>query len=315
MSGLNIFPLWIIDAVHKNQSQISSKTNDFFEKAIEIFPHFEKTFLRIPPTSDVGVLKSFNPTDVKNHYELESPIEFILLNIIELFHVQAIYQIRELGLSLFSALTEGRFYVSAITNRAMLEVVCVNYYTLRRVDSKFKKSLAYLRASTITKSPTERERILKNYYQETYEIFSQVFDANAATSLDWKQVYLEKYNIPIAAGTGGKKVHVNTAIEDLVKASKLPLSSAYETLSEFVHPNAGSKMLIVNTRRKHDPMMDALTIGDNKGNSEAALFYIDHVAEGMFYTLTLALTFFERGEKLLEVLDGLVPGKNSNVLH
>lgn len=72
-------------------------------------------------------------------------------------------------------------------------------------------------------------------------------------------------------------------------------------------------MLVVNTKLAHDPLMDALRIGDNKANAEAALFYIDHVSESMFYTWTLALTLFDRGQKLISDLDGLVPGKHQKM--
>ena len=121
----------------------------------------------------------------------------------------------------------------------------------------------------------------------------------------------EKFQINIAASEQSKKVHVNTAIEDIEKQSGLPLKEAYNLLSEFVHPNAGSKMLVVNTKQSHHPLMDALKIGNNKGNPEAALFFIDQLSESVFYTWTLALTLFNRGQELLEVIDRLIPKEPS----
>ena len=315
MRGPNQFPFWIVEAINKNQDQLHPKSKEYFDKVIELFPHFDQSFLNIPTTSDVGVLKSYDLGEVKIYYGLESPQEFILLNICELFHFQATYQLREIGLSLLSSLSEGRFYVSAILSRAMFEVVCVNYYTFRRVERQFNQCLEYLRTAAKTSSPAERTKILEKYYQGTYEIFSRLFDANAATSINWQQYLLNKFNVTIEAGKEVKKVHVNTAIKDLEEQSGLPLFSAYNILSEFVHPNAGSKMLVVNTKLAHDPLMDALRIGDNKANAEAALFYIDHVSESMFYTWTLALTLFDRGQKLISDLDGLVPGKTSKNVH
>lgn len=315
MSGPNKFPDWIVEAANKNQSQLNPKSKEFFDKVIELFPHFDRWFLSIPPTSDVGVLKSYDLDDVRRHYGLESPQEFILLIICEVFHFHTTYQVRELGLSLLNSLNEGRFYVSAILNRATFEVVCVNYYTFRRIERQFKQCLGYLRAAAKTRSPAERTKILKKYYQGTYEILSGVFDANAASSINWQRYYKDKFDVAIDAGEDVKKVHVGTAIPDLEKASGLPLSAAYDILSEFAHPNAGSKMLVVNTKRSHDPLMDALVIGDNKANAEAALFYIDHVAESMFYTWTLALTLFDRGQKLIAVLDNLVPGRSAKNVH
>ncbi len=315
MSGPNKFPDWIVEAVNQNQNQLYPKSKEYFEKVIELFPHFDRSFLSIPATSDVGVLTICSPGDVKRYYGIESPHEFILLNICELFHYQMTYQLRELGISFLSNLVEGRFYVSAILNRSMFEVVCINYYTFRRVEKQFKECMKYLEIAAKTKSSLERSKLFNKYYQGIYEIFSNLVDANAATSIDWKKYFLDKFNTTITVGDEVKKVHVNDAIKDIEKQSGLPLFSTYNVLSEFVHPNAGSKMLVVNTNRAHDLMMEALTIGDNKANAEAALFYIDHVAESMFYTWTLALTLFDRGQNLISALDSLLQMRSSRDVH
>jgi len=315
MSNQTRFPAWITEAVNKNEGEVNSKSREFFQKLLELVPHFDQAFLSIPATSDIGVLRSLDPKEVQRHLGLESPQEFILLNVIELFHFQATYQLRELALSLLGALSEGRFYVAAIISRAMLEVVCVNYYTLRRIETQFEQCVDLLKNAVKTKSSTERARLLNSYYQGTYEILSKVLDANSASSISWSKYMLERFNVIIESGEDVKKVHVSTAIPDIEKKSGLPLNNAYNVLSEFVHPNAGSKMLIVNTRQSRYQLMDALTIGENKGNTDAALFYIDHLAEGMFYTWTLALTLSHRGQDLIAQIDSLVPTGASRSVH
>lgn len=297
------FPDWIVESVYENSNQLNPKSKDFFEKIVENLPHFDQNFLSIPETSDIGILKNYDPVEVKNHYGFKSPFEFILLNIFEQFHFQATYQLRELGLSLFAALSEGRFYVAALLNRAMLEVVSVNYYTLIKVENKFKENLKYLNSAAKTKSSDERIKLLNIYYQGSYDIFSKLFDANSATSIDWQMYLHDKFGITISKSDKRKIIHVHDGIKDLAKVSGLPLWEAYSTLSEFAHPNVGSKMLIINTKHKHDSIMDAVTIGDNKSNSEAALFYVDNVAESMFYSITLALTLSNKGQKLISLLD------------
>ena len=315
MSRSPAFPAWIVKTVENNSDQINPKSREFFEKLLELVPHFDRAFLSIPATCDIGILKSYDPNEVQRHFELESPIEFIMLNAFELFHFQTTYQLRELSISLLSELTEGRFYVSAITSRSMLEVVCTNYYTFRRADNKFKQCLEIISNAANTKSTNEKSRLASRYHREAYEFFSTIFDANTGSSIDWSKYMQNRFNQNIKAGEQVKKVHVNTAIEDIAKQSGFPLQGAYNVLSEFVHPNAGSKMLIIKTKQSRYPLMDALTIGDNKENSEAALFYIDHVAESMFYTWTLALTLFHRSQKLIAVLDELVPKGSSRNVH
>lgn len=309
------FPLWIVEAFNQHQKQLNPKSKEFFEKLLELSPYFDNAFLSIPATSDIGALKSYEPEEVQRHLGLESPHEFILLNICETFHFQATYQLRELGLSFLSSLTEGRFFVSAITNRAMMEVVCVNYYAFRRIEKQLKQCLGLLQEAAKTKSDNERTRILNSYYQGTFEICSRVFVANTASSISWSEYLQDRFKIKIEPRESLKKVHVHDAIKDLEKSSGLPLIATYDVLSEFVHPNAGSKMLVINTKKALYPFMDALTIGDNKENSEAALFFIDHLSESMFYTWNLALTLSQRGQELLEVLDGLASIESSKKFH
>ena len=83
----------------------------------------------------------------------------------------------------------------------------------------------------------------------------------------------------------------------------MPLEKIYGLMSEFVHPNYGSKTLIIKTSSKHDDLMDKLTIGENKNNGEVVLFYIDQCAEGLYTTLTLAMSLVDGSLKLLSTLD------------
>jgi hypothetical protein len=308
-------PEWIVNTVNQSQNQLNPRSKEFFVKILENFPHFDQCFLSIPSTTTVGVLRSYEPAKVANHYGFKSPIEFILFNIFEQFHFQAIYQLRELGVSFIAALSEGRFCVSALLIRSMLEVVSVNYYTLIKVENKLRQNLDYLKSAAKTKSVTEKEKLLRIYYEGTYEIFSRLFDANAATSIDWQKHLQDKFGFTISKSEKRKIIHVHDGIKDLEKASGLPLWEAYSTLSEFVHPNVGSKMLIVNTKHEHDQYMDAVTLGENNSNSEAALFFIDNMAESMFYTMTLALTLSDRGQKIIALLDNMSKTEGSKIVH
>lgn len=315
MKETNLLPSWIVEVVNQHKDKLHPKSKEFFDKALEIAPHFEIQFLNIPAQSEIGALKSYNPNEVYAFYGTQSPREFILLNILKLFHFQAIYQIRELGLSFSSLLEEGRFYVAAITNRAMLEVVCANYYTFRRVENEFKQGLAHLKNGSEKRSSAEKSKLFEKYGEAILSIVSKVHDANLASSIDWQKYLMKKTDAPIAVEKTSK-LNVNEAIKDVEKYSKLPLSEgAYDLLSEFVHPNVGSKMLIVNTRRPHDGMMDSVTVGDNKYNGEAALFYVDNLAESLYYTLTLALSLSERSQKLIAVVDQMVPRDDGKQLH
>jgi hypothetical protein len=236
MSTHKVLPDWIVAAVEKHKSQINSKSLEYFLQVSEISFHFNDAFLNIPTTADLGVLKVLNPAQVQEYYGNNSAMEFILFNILESFHYQSTYQLREVGLTLADALGFGRFYVAALTNRAMLEVVCINYYTFRRVEQKFEKSILFVKEAAKTKSRTEREKYIRKYVQEIFEIVSSLVDADNATSMNWEE-YLKGFGISGSPSGGAKKIHVLSAIEDLEKASKMPLKKSYDLLSEFAHPN------------------------------------------------------------------------------
>ena len=161
MSDSTQFPEWIADAVRQQGSSLKPSSRDFFHKAMELFPNFDAAFLSIPPKSTIGVLRDHDPAVVQAHYGLESPTNFVLLSVCELFHFQTTYQLREIGLSLLSALREGRFYVAALTTRSFFEVVCVSYYTFHRTEASFKRCVKHLDDAARTKSAQERRRNLR----------------------------------------------------------------------------------------------------------------------------------------------------------
>lgn len=305
MSEPNVFPVWIKEAVKGNRDQMDPKSREFFEKLLELIPHFDQAFFKIPESADLGILKTFDPGEVANQAPTKSPIEFVLLSVFEQFHFEFIYSTREVALALLSSMYEGRFYVSALTTRAMLEIVCVNYFTFSKVEQQVRSCIERLKKAAKTRSKVEKSRLLKEYVEGAYRIFSLLFDANAASSISWPTYMNERFNGRMSTETSVKKINTKEAIDDLEKKSRLPVGFTYDLLSEFVHPNAGSKMLIITTRKRHSQILDRVTIGSNKNNPEAVLFYFDHLAEGTYYTFTLALTLFDRGQKLVSKLDVL----------
>lgn len=315
MTQPTAFPGWILKSIEDNQDEIDPKSLGFFNRFIEIVPDFDKFFLSIPATLEVGVLTSSDPSEIQKSLGIRSPLEFMLLNTAELMHFQFVYQMRELGLSLLGALHEGRFFVAAIQSRAMLEVVCTNYYAFVRAEAKMKKSFTFLLEAARTRSEKEKSRLIESYYAGTYEVYSGIFDANRKSSINWSDYLKSRFDAQENSLEQHKMINVTTAIKDVGEKSKLPIYEAYEIFSEFVHPNVGSKMLIVNTKRQHHPLMDALKIGNNVNNSEAALFYFDHLAEGSYYSWTLALSLFDRSQDFINKVGKLSGLESSQSLH
>lgn len=309
------FPSWIVEAVEGHREQMDPKSLDFFKKFVELLPDFDSAFLSIPATTEVGVLTSLDPSEIKKELGLKSPLEFILMNTVEFKHFHFIYQMRELCFSSMSALDEGRFYVAAVLGRAMLEVVCVNYTQFIKAKDKMERGLGYLRQAARTRSEKEKGILLKKYWESIYESFSVTFDANRGASINWSDYMSERFGAKGISSEQTGKLNTVSAVNYMEEKSKLPLNKSYGVFSEFVHPNAGSKMLVVNTKRQHHPIMDALKIGENRQNAEAVLFYFDHLSEGYYYSWTMALSLLEHEQNFIAMLDSMCSAGSSRTTH
>ena len=313
MNTKNNFPDWIVNAASIKQASLNKESLDYFEKAKELYPYFASTFIDTPKSVELEVLKSHNPSEVSSYYQKSNPLEFIVFNIYETFHFVFIYQIRELSQIMHDCLEEGKFFGAAIINRSIFELVCTTYYTFRRVECQFLECIEILKKLVKTKSAVEKETLKKQYFKKIYDVYSVLQRGNTASSINWHE-HMQKYGLANSEVGEFERIHISKAIEDIQKKSKMPLEKIYGLMSEFVHPNYGSKTLIIKTSSKHDDLMDKLTIGENKNNREAALFYIDQCSEGLYTTLTLATSLIDRSLKLLSTLDQ-ISGNAKKTLH
>lgn len=305
-----IFPSWILDVQKSNRGKLAPQSQEFFRKSLECYPCFYEAFLNCPRTTEIGVLNNHNPWDLEKQYDKSNLVHFIIANLSETSHFVFVYQTRELGLAMHDALERGAFYTAVILNRSIFEVVCTSYFTFRRIEDKFKQSQSLLRAAVKTRSKEERRKIILKYHQILYEIYSLLFNANTSTSLNWAE-HFNKLGYLIELPNPSKKLHIHDVLEDVEKVSKLPLMKVYDLMSEFVHPNFGSKTMVINTRRPHKQYMDAVVLGDNGGNAEAALYYIDQLSESLYCTLTLACSLHERSVTFLDDIFKFIPSTDN----
>ena len=298
----NKFPSWIIRAEKSNREKISLNPSDFFKKALECYPNFNSIYIDCPKTRKLGILNTYDLSILDKYYEELSLREFIVFNIFETFHFLYVYQIREIAIAMHEAFERGAFYTAVILNRSIFESVCIQYYTFRRIEEKFEQSLRYIGTASKTKSKLEQDKLHCKYIESLYDVFSLLHRASTASSINWAE-HLKQFGHEIEITQPGKRIHINDAIEDLEKVSKLPLIKTYNLMSEFVHPNYGAKTLVMNTKQPHQNCIDVLVIGDNAENTEAALFYIEQLSESLYYTLTLACSLHDRSANFIKQLD------------
>lgn len=295
------FPSWIVDAANEHQDQLADSSRDFFDKLIDLLPQFEQSFLSAQVDFEIGVLKTNSPRIIGEELQLIFPDLFIVFSQAERKHFEYIIQMQELGLSLFRALQQGQFYVAATLIRSMLEVVCVGYEMFGKFEKNIKTSMGYLVEAARSRSEKEQSNLLIKRVEASHRAFLIIYRSNHATSIEWSNYINDRSVILADSQKSEQENKINTlgAIIEIGKKSQLPLDSIYALLSEFVHPNAGSKMLIVNTKRNASTIMDALKLGNNKFNKEAALYFVDHLSESLYCTWALALTLHERENDLL----------------
>ena len=308
------FPSWIAAVEEIEGAKLNDSARDFFEKSLACYPYFNEAFINCPNTTRLGMLNTFELSVLKKHYDCDNLFHFVVGNMAEIFHFQYVYQLRELAVAMHSALENGSFYTAIILNRSIFEIVCTSYYTYRRVEEKFEQSLRLLQEAAKTKSKVEQQKNIRKHYEILFEISSLFYRANNATSMDWPKL-LKELGYEGKCAEPSEPIHVNKAIKDVEITSKLPLIKAYNLMSEFVHPNFGSKTLVINTKGPYQECMDLLILGDNAGNNEAALYYIDSFSESLYYTLTLACTLHERSGKFLDKIFKFIPLSNNQALH
>jgi hypothetical protein len=297
-----LIPDWIVSIAKARAPELSPDAVSAFDKTLECMHAFSGHYLDIPQNSQLGVLRTHSPSSLAGtRYERKEP-ELITHGALELFKFQFVYQVRELGLAFNESLENSRFYAAAVILRTIFESVCRIHYAADKACNRFDEAMKELGVAVKTSSHAEREKRMSNYRQKLHEVYSLIMNDNKASSLDWTSFPPQKLSIDDSAAPI-KKVHVNDTIREIGKKSGLPLSKIYDLLSEVVHPNAGSKMLVVSTRRSHDSHFDVLNLGDNSRNEEACLFFIDLLSEALFFTVNLCCSLPNRLQKPLDLLD------------
>lgn len=294
------FPEWILHEARENSASLNATSLSFLEKIAELYPHFDARFISSPARADLEALSTYDLDRIHNCYPGQDPRLVILRSEYENFYFITCYQVRELAIAFANAFASGDFYASAIMVRAMLEICSGAHFILRRLKSKFSEVYNVAVSFATSKSTSHIEKMRIEFLTKLYEAFSYLHRANRASSFPWAE-HFERFGVELDNASFGKALHTNTCIEDISKAYKLPIESCYAVLSEFVHPNFGSKTLLVGSRETINGSMDRLKIG-SVNREEKCLWFIDHISEPVYHTLNLALMFHQQGGVLYDFI-------------
>lgn len=294
------FPDWLLKAAHANATSLNATSLSFLEQAAELYPHFDKGYVNAPPLAELTVLSSYDLDLIHSNYPNADPRLLILRSAYEQFFFVTGYQIRELAIPFAKALETGEFYVSAILIRSILEISSCAHYILRRLQTKFVELSRTAASLVASKSGSHVERMQKEFATKLYEAFSYLQRANTASSFPWVE-HLQRFDVELNDASFGKALNTKSCIEDIAAAYKQPFNVCYDVLSEFVHPNFGSKTLLIGTRERINEVTDRLKIGASN-RDEKCLWFVDHLSEPLFHTIKLALTFHQNGASLYDFI-------------
>lgn len=294
------FPNWILEAARQHTAQINPASFGFLEQAAELYPHFDNRYVNVPSLAELTVLSSYDLDRIHSIYPLADPRLLILRSAYEQFFFMTAYQIREIAIPLAKAVEGADFYVTAILTRSILEISSCAHYILRRLQTKFVELSKTAASMVASKSADHIAKMHNEFSTKLYEAFSYLQRANTASAFPWAE-HLQRFGVELSDPSFGKALNTKSCIEDVAAAYKQPFNVCYDVLSEFVHPNFGSKTLLIGTRERINEVTDRLKIGASN-RDEKCLWFVDHLSESLFHTINLALTFHQNGARLYDFI-------------
>lgn len=297
-----IIPQWIADHTKDPKNGLDTETNNHLVKIMDLSEHFEENFIRIPEEVKIHKLEKTDPASIsKISQGNENEAVLMYNNIVEQCNFYFLYQVNELSKNLIYSLKEGMFYSSNIIIRSILEISCYYTYFFEKSELEFKKSLNHLRSASHTKSKSERSRQYKNFIKcliDASSILIESINSSSRNSQKYKDgdLFLENEK---------RRTHIHDCIRYVQKKSKFKLWESYEILSEFCHPNLGSRTLMISSINPIDSIITEFKIGNSK-NASSAIWFLNNISEGLYYSITLSLSLNQRIFKMHTILKDML---------
>ena len=270
-----------------------------------------------PDQFKIGYLTTYNLEEVKK-FSNGLPREFINFNLFENLYFITFTQIKQLLELYQSLLKDEKYYSSVIVLRSLLEVVAFTSYPLSKAESIMPEIGKVIKSAIKTKSQNEKSRLSLKYSENLHLMFESVYDAFHSGGDFLTKNMSAKYGIDTSSVGPQKTVHIHDALKKISKLSKQPVWELYNMLSQYTHPNIGSRLLMMETSAKHFPGMDRVIVSSSNKSKEGSIYYYEQFAEGLLLTLQLTLALTQRYAKFLNSLNSLFEyskGTEGNVIH
>jgi len=306
-----MIPSEIYKILEDNKNLLLNKTMESVDKIKSLENAVADFNKKASDTAELGYLHTY---DLKKLAKLSGnkPFEFVIFNTFENLYFNTLLQIKQLLGSYEAALSQGNYYTSVVLLRSWLEVIAFSYYPLFYAKNKITDISKIAQNLSKTKSENERKRLTAEYAKLSYEIFSKAFDSFNSRSPDFLANLSQQLNYSFQGAPEAKRVHINDPIRALEKETGFPIESLYSLLSDFSHPNTGSRMLMMETLHNTNGILSKAVLRSTGVSTEATLFYFGVFSDSLIHILNLTLTYPNRYGEFLDFWHSALNATPSN---
>jgi hypothetical protein len=288
-----MIPKEIYRILEENRIFLSERSKEIVQKLSSLEIELENFNSKVPEKIELGYLHTYDPAKLALLSD-QKPFEFAIFNTFENLYFNSLLQIKQLLGAYEAALSQGNYYTSVVLLRSWIEVIAFSYYPLFCAQKKIPEVINVVKSLVKTKSESEKKRLTIEYAKLSHAIFSKGLDSFNSRSPDFLENLSKQIDYSIEGGQEAKRVHINDTIRELEKESKFPIESLYSLLSDFSHPNTGSRMLMMETLENSNGIMSKAVLRSTGISKEATLFYFDVFSESILHIFNLTLTYPHR---------------------
>ena len=251
-------PKWIINQSDDLKKSLTPQNQLAFDNIVQKMRELWSMHQCMPSEFHIAEVYNVNPRDMQKLFS--DPVRALMFACeftIATFHFSHISKNKSYLIGLKSALNENNYLVSMACLRGILEELAHYGYFARRLQQRRRV------LDKTSNPPKKKGQAYVKWFEklsgELMEIVTLMRRAVHGSDYDWsswfKNIYSE-HGVLISEDETSeiKKLHINDCLRDLEKKTKSPIVAYYDLLSEMVHPNRGSQMLVIDSRIRIDDL-------------------------------------------------------------
>ncbi|MDA8898947.1 hypothetical protein N9I89_04250 [Porticoccaceae bacterium] len=206
-------------------------------------------------------------------------------------HFMSFFKAKRLITAINNSFENSDSYTSTALLRQFFEETIYFHHFVTNIEGKITTICEYAKGRYNSKD--------KNFLTtKLYEIHKLIEKSYYSSSYNFRNKHSPKVKI--------KSTNILTIIQKYDKESPYPLKDFYDRLSEYVHPNYGSRMLLKKNTEvlANNPDLDLLTLGMNNSSSEIG-YFLDQFLEPLNAISIIAIDTINRAYEQMSFMKNL----------